>query len=88
MKCKRPNLGVHSFFCFDLSARNRKKSGGNMKLRQVIVVDPIRSRMAPKSGRERARSKSRATITVLNIIRLGPKPTKNKSYQPLSTESY
>ena len=48
-----------------------------MKLRRVMVVAPIRSRMAPKSGKERASSTIRAmteslktTLVRLNSARL------------------
>ena len=41
-----------------------------MKLRRVMVVAPMRSRMAPKSGRERASSNMRAITVVLKITRV------------------
>ena len=44
--------------------------GGKMKLRRVMVVAPMRSRMAPKSGRERASSNMRAITVVLKITRV------------------
>ena len=51
--------------------------GGKMKFRRVMVVAPIRSRMAPKSGKERASSTIRAmteslktTLVRLNSARL------------------
>ena len=43
-----------------------------MKLRIVIVVAPMRSKIAPKSGRDNPRSNKRVITTVLKIMRLGP----------------
>ena len=44
--------------------------GGKTKLRRVMVVAPIRSRMAPKSGRERASRTIRAMTEILKMTRV------------------
>ena len=54
------------------SARNMKKMGGKMKLRQVMVEAPMRSRMEEKSGREMPSTSRVATTPVLNNILRGP----------------
>ena len=49
-----------------------------MKLRQVIVVAPIRSKIAPKSGRDNPSRSSSAMTHVLNSILNGPNSGKKK----------
>ena len=44
--------------------------GGRTKLSKVMVVAPMRSRMAPKTGRERARSNMRAMTVSLKRTRV------------------
>ena len=65
-------LSFHSLLSPAFLDNRRKKMGGKMKLRHVIVVAPIRSKIAPKSGRDNPRSRSKAMTVVLKIILFGP----------------
>ena len=47
-------------------------------MRQVIVVAPIRSNIAPKSGRDSPRRSSNAMTQLLNIILKGPNSKRRK----------
>ena len=49
-----------------------------MKLRRVMVVEPIRFRIAPKFGRDNAIRRRNRIDNVRNKTRLGPKARKYK----------
>ena len=55
-----------------LFVRSRKKIGGNTKLSNVMVVAPIRSRMAPKFGKDRAITRSPVIQAERNSALLTP----------------
>ena len=44
-----------------------------MKLRQVMVVDPMRSTMTPKKGTERAMARKSVIMKLLKATRFQPK---------------
>ena len=64
------------FLVLSLSTKHMKKKGGKMKLRQVMVVEPMRSTMTPKKGTERAITKKREIMKLRKATRFHPKAGK------------